>query len=71
MHSYYNNIILQILTMRIKPFIKQILMGNTYCSLEISSRNEKPIYNLLILKKRKNQLVFNNEGRILQFYGLK
>lgn len=62
---------MQIFTMRIKPFIKQILKGNTYCSVEISSRNEKPIYNLLILKKRKNQLVFNNEGRILQFYGLK
>ena len=46
-------------------------MGNTYCSLEISSRNEKPIYNLLILEKRKNQLVFNNVGRILQVYGLK
>ena len=61
MHSYYNNIILQILTMHIKPFIKQILKGNTFCSVEISSRNEKPIYNLLILKKRKNQLVVIEE----------
>jgi hypothetical protein len=71
MHSYYNNIIQPILTMRINPFIKQILKGNTFCCVEISSKNEKQIYNLLILKKRKNQLVFNIEGRILQVYGLK